>query len=97
MKLHGLQKMTLLDFPGRVACTVFLGQCDISFKGSDQFLQRHLQQIYQDSTSHKHLLAGLRVECVAYSFIIINSVIVVQEEILHLPLRPAAGNGRPLV
>ena len=29
MKLHGLQKMTLLDFPGRVACTVFLGGCDL--------------------------------------------------------------------
>ncbi len=28
MKIHGLQKMTLLDFPGRVACTVFLGFCD---------------------------------------------------------------------
>ena len=28
MKLFGLQKMTLLDFPGRVACTVFLGGCD---------------------------------------------------------------------
>lgn len=28
MKLHGLQKMTLLDFPGHVACTVFLGGCD---------------------------------------------------------------------
>ena len=28
MRLHGLQKMTLLDFPGRVACTVFLGGCD---------------------------------------------------------------------
>ena len=26
--LHGLQKMTLLDFPGKVACTVFLGGCD---------------------------------------------------------------------
>lgn len=30
MKIHGLQKMTLLDFPGRVACTVFLGGCDLS-------------------------------------------------------------------
>ena len=29
MKIHGLQKMTLLDFPGRVACTVFLGGCDL--------------------------------------------------------------------
>ena len=29
MKIHGLQKMTLLDFPGRVACTVFLAGCDL--------------------------------------------------------------------
>lgn len=28
MVIHGLQKMTLLDFPGKVACTVFLGWCD---------------------------------------------------------------------
>ncbi|MBQ5568364.1 MAG: anaerobic ribonucleoside-triphosphate reductase activating protein, partial [Oscillospiraceae bacterium] len=28
MKIFGLQKMTLLDFPGCVACTVFLGGCD---------------------------------------------------------------------
>jgi len=28
MLIHGLQKMTLLDFPGKVACTVFLGGCD---------------------------------------------------------------------
>ncbi len=29
MKIHGLQKMTLLDYPGRVACTIFLGGCDM--------------------------------------------------------------------
>lgn len=29
MELHGLQKMTLLDYPGRVACTVFLAGCDL--------------------------------------------------------------------
>ena len=29
MKIHGLMKMTLLDFPGMVACTVFLGGCDM--------------------------------------------------------------------
>ena len=29
MKIYGLQKMTLLDFPGRIACTVFLGGCDM--------------------------------------------------------------------
>ena len=28
MKIYGLQKMTLLDFPGHVACTAFLGGCD---------------------------------------------------------------------
>ncbi|MBO7708941.1 MAG: anaerobic ribonucleoside-triphosphate reductase activating protein [Lachnospiraceae bacterium] len=28
MKIYGLQKMTLLDYPGHVACTVFLGGCD---------------------------------------------------------------------
>ncbi|MBQ7676927.1 MAG: anaerobic ribonucleoside-triphosphate reductase activating protein [Lachnospiraceae bacterium] len=28
MKIYGLQKMTLLDYPGRVACTVFTGGCD---------------------------------------------------------------------
>ena len=28
MQIHGLQKMTLLDFPGKVACTVFLVGCD---------------------------------------------------------------------
>ena len=28
MKIVGLQKMTLLDYPGAVACTVFLGGCN---------------------------------------------------------------------
>ena len=28
MQIHGLQKLTLLDFPGRTACTVFLGGCN---------------------------------------------------------------------
>ena len=28
MVLHGFQKMTLLDFPGKVACTVFTGGCN---------------------------------------------------------------------
>lgn len=29
MIIHGLQKTTLLDFPGRVACTVFFGGCNM--------------------------------------------------------------------
>lgn len=28
MQIHGLQRMTLLDYPGKVACTVFLGGCN---------------------------------------------------------------------
>jgi pyruvate formate lyase activating enzyme len=28
MKLYGLQKLTLLDYPGRMACTVFTGGCN---------------------------------------------------------------------
>lgn len=29
MKIHGFQKMTLLDFPGRIACTVFTAGCNM--------------------------------------------------------------------
>lgn len=29
MVIHGLQKMTLLDFPGKVACTLFTGGCNL--------------------------------------------------------------------
>lgn len=29
MKIYGLQKMTLLDYPGHLACTVFLGDCNM--------------------------------------------------------------------
>lgn len=28
MRIGGLQKLTLLDYPGRVACTVFLSGCN---------------------------------------------------------------------
>lgn len=28
MRIHGFQKLTLLDFPGKVACTVFWGSCN---------------------------------------------------------------------
>ena len=29
MRISGLQKMTLLDFPGKVACTVFTPGCNM--------------------------------------------------------------------
>lgn len=28
MQIHGFQKLTLLDYPGKVACTVFFGHCN---------------------------------------------------------------------
>ena len=28
MRIHGLQRLTLLDYPGKLACTVFLGGCN---------------------------------------------------------------------
>ena len=29
MNIQGLQKLTLLDFPGKMACTVFTGGCNL--------------------------------------------------------------------
>lgn len=29
MQIHGLQKLTLLDYPGRTACTIFTGACNL--------------------------------------------------------------------
>ena len=29
MQINGIQKLTLLDYPGKVACTVFLAGCDL--------------------------------------------------------------------
>jgi len=29
MEIHGLQKLTLLDYPGKMACTVFLAGCNL--------------------------------------------------------------------
>lgn len=28
VKIHGFNKLTLLDYPGKVACTIFLGSCN---------------------------------------------------------------------
>ena len=47
MKIHGLQKMTLLDFPGHVACTVFLGGClldGVAITGGEPCLHRDLPE-----------------------------------------------------
>ena len=57
MRIHGLQKMTLLDFPGRVACTVFLGGCDFRcpFCHNSDLLDMNAEPLMDD----KELLAFL--------------------------------------
>ena len=40
MRISGLQKLTLLDYPGRVACTVFTGGEPLLHKDIDVFLRQ---------------------------------------------------------
>ena len=58
MLIHGLQKMTLLDFPGRVACTVFLGGCDFRcpFCHNSDLLDMNAEPLMDD----EELLAFLK-------------------------------------
>lgn len=51
MKIHGLQKMTLLDYPGKVACTVFLGGCDFRcpFCHNSDLLDMNAEHIMDDA------------------------------------------------
>ncbi|MCR4564282.1 MAG: anaerobic ribonucleoside-triphosphate reductase activating protein [Clostridiales bacterium] len=69
MKLHGLQKMTLLDFPGHVACTVFLGGCDFRcpFCHNYELIDGTAQPVMDDGElisfleSRKGLLDGVAI------------------------------------
>lgn len=47
MTISGLQKMTLLDFPGKVACTVFLHGCNYRcpFCHNAELLEGHPEQL----------------------------------------------------
>lgn len=47
MKIVGLQKLTLLDFPGQVACTVFLGGCNFRcpFCHNSQLLDGNVEEV----------------------------------------------------
>jgi pyruvate formate lyase activating enzyme len=47
MKIVGLQKLTLLDFPGQVACTVFLGGCNFRcpFCHNSQLLDGKVEEV----------------------------------------------------
>ena len=57
MKIAGLQKMTLLDYPGKVACTVFLPGCNFScpFCHNAELLEGNAPVVMDD----KELLAFL--------------------------------------
>ncbi|MBQ9228042.1 MAG: anaerobic ribonucleoside-triphosphate reductase activating protein [Eubacterium sp.] len=69
MKLHGIQKMTLLDFPGVVSCTVFLGGCDFRcpFCHNFELVDGTAQPVMDDSEliafleSRKALLDGVAI------------------------------------
>ena len=65
----GLQKMTLLDFPGKIACTVFLGGCNFRcpfchnselFMGKPEKLMEDAE-FFQFLKSRKGLLDGVCV------------------------------------
>ena len=50
MQIHGLQKMTLLDYPGKVACTVFLAGCNYAcpFCHNSQLLTPDAEPMMQE-------------------------------------------------
>lgn len=69
MKIHGIQKMTLLDFPGVVSCTIFLGGCDFRcpFCHNYELIDGTVQPIMDDSElieflkSRRTLLDGVAI------------------------------------
>lgn len=50
MKIHGLQKMTLLDYPGHVACTVFLAGCNFKcpFCHNSELIDKEAEAVMDD-------------------------------------------------
>lgn len=50
MNIHGLQKLTLLDYPGKTACTVFLAACDFRcpFCHNSQLLDAGAAELVMD-------------------------------------------------
>jgi pyruvate formate lyase activating enzyme len=70
MKICGIQKVTLLDFPGCVACTIFLGGCNfncpychnsslIRSNKADEILSK--EELYEYLTRRKGLLDGVAI------------------------------------
>lgn len=70
MKICGLQKVTLLDFPGHVACTVFLGGCnfDCPFCYNSSLIRSNQatevltkEELYEYLTRRKGILDGVAI------------------------------------
>ena len=69
MNIIGLQKMTLLDYPGRVACTVFLQGCNFKCpfcynsslikRDNDNFMS--LDEFFAFLDKRKNLLDGVAI------------------------------------
>ncbi len=57
MKIHGLQKMTLLDFPGKVACTIFFDGCQLRcpFCHNSELLENKAPALMDDQELLKFL------------------------------------------
>lgn len=62
MDIHGLQKLTLLDYPGKVACTVFLGGCNLRcpFCHNSELLDMHTAEPVMDDAQLLRFLEGRR-------------------------------------
>ena len=70
MKICGIQKVTLLDYPGCVACTIFLGGCNfdcpychnsslIRSNKADEILTK--EELYEYLNRRKGLLDGVAI------------------------------------
>lgn len=59
MDVSGLQKLTLLDYPGRVACTIFTGGCDLRCPFCHN-ASLALPERERDVIGHDELLSFLR-------------------------------------
>ena len=64
MEIQGLQKMTLLDYPGKVACTVFLGGCDLRcpFCHNGELVEGAAPAALADGVTHITGAARLRLK-----------------------------------
>ena len=62
MNIHGLQKLTLLDYPGRVACTVFLAGCNLRcpFCHNSELLDASAAEPVMDDSALLRFLEGRR-------------------------------------